>query len=129
MKKYHILLILAMGVSISILISTTGSNSKYGNISDAVESADAELTIIGRVIKAKPIEYNPGLNPNLTTFYMRDKEGAEFKVILNSSKPQDMERSEDVVVKGKYRDDIFYANTILLKCPSKYAEQNQFSQS
>jgi len=129
MKKYHILLVIVLGVVVSVLISTTDSSSEYANFAKAAEYQDTEFTVIGNLNKKKPIEYNPQLNPNLVTFYMTDKKGKELKVVLNDSKPQDMERSEDVVVKGRFKDDVFYANTILLKCPSKYQEENEFSQT
>lgn len=129
MKKYHILLFIIMAISLGVLISTTQSNSTYGNFSEASADQQAEFTLVGQIVKEKPIAYNPQLNPNLVTFYMKDKEGTEFKVILNGSKPQDMERSEEVVVKGKSKGDVFYANTILLKCPSKYMEENNFEAS
>lgn len=129
MKKYHILLIIILAVIVGVFISTTESSSKYANFAEAQKYQDTDFTVIGNLNKDKPIAYNPQLNPNLVTFYMFDKEGKELKVILNSSKPRDMERSEDIVVKGRCRDNVFYANTILLKCPSKYAEENQFNQT
>ncbi len=129
MKKYHILLIIVLAIVVSVFISTADSSSEYANFAEAQKNQEIEFTVIGNLSKEKPINYNPQLNPNLVTFYMTDKQGKEFKVVLNSSKPQDMERSEDVVVKGRCKDDVFYANTILLKCPSKYQEINEFSQT
>lgn len=127
MKKYHILLIVVLAIIVSVFISTADTSSEYADFGKAQKNQEIEYTVIGNLNQEKPIEYNPNLNPNLVTFYMIDKEGKEFKVVLNSSKPQDMERSEDVVVKGRCKDDVFYANTILLKCPSKYQEENEFS--
>ena len=44
----------------------------------------------------------------------------EKKVILEKTKPQDFERSEQIVLIGKVEGDEFHASEILLKCPSKY---------
>jgi cytochrome c-type biogenesis protein CcmE len=41
-------------------------------------------------------------------------------VIYRGSKPQDFERSEQLVVKGKVSGDCFAASEISMKCPSKY---------
>ena len=50
-----------------------------------------------------------------------DREGTERKVILNQSKPQDFDRSEQIVIIGKATDDAdFHAKEVLMKCPSKY---------
>ena len=35
-------------------------------------------------------------------------------------KPQDFERSEQIVLIGKVQGDEFHASDILMKCPSKY---------
>ena len=46
----------------------------------------------------------------------------ERKVIFLGSKPQDFERSEQIVLTGKMKGDEFLASKILMKCPSKYVE-------
>ena len=66
------------------------------------------------------IDYSPSENANLFSFYMIDKEGNEKKVFFKGAKPQDFERSEQVVVTGKYAEGAFHADKILMKCPSKY---------
>lgn len=44
------------------------------------------------------------------------------RVIYFNPKPQDFDKSEQVVITGAMRNDIFVADKILLKCPSKYVE-------
>lgn len=39
------------------------------------------------------------------------------------AKPQDFERSEQVVLTGKMDGDEFVATEILMKCPSKYKDE------
>ena len=51
---------------------------------------------------------------------MIDTKGEERKVVLHKNKPQDFERSEQVVIIGKMHNGEFHANDILMKCPSKY---------
>ena len=45
------------------------------------------------------------------------------KVFYYDSKPQDFERSEKITMTGYASDSGFIAETILMKCPSKYNEQ------
>jgi len=40
-------------------------------------------------------------------------------VVFNGSKPQDIERSEQIVLTGKMDGDVFHASKILMKCASK----------
>jgi cytochrome c-type biogenesis protein CcmE len=56
---------------------------------------------------------------------MLDDKGVRKEVKLLKAKPQDFERSESVVLIGKVENDTFHAKEILMKCPSKYNEQNQ----
>jgi cytochrome c-type biogenesis protein CcmE len=54
---------------------------------------------------------------------MVDNEGTEQKVFYNEPVPPDFSRAEQVVVIGAYKDqDLFVADKILMKCPSKYQE-------
>ena len=46
--------------------------------------------------------------------------GEEVKVEFNGTKPQDFERSEQIVLQGKIVNDVFVCKSILMKCPSKY---------
>jgi cytochrome c-type biogenesis protein CcmE len=126
MKKHHILILIILAIGIGIIISSTSSVNEYADFTWASEHEGKEFTVVGNLNKVKPIDYNPKINPNLVSFYMTDKNGKEVKVVLNQSIPQDMDKSEDMVVRGKFKDNIFYANSILLKCPSKYAEENKF---
>jgi cytochrome c-type biogenesis protein CcmE len=45
------------------------------------------------------------------------------------SKPQDFERSEQIVLTGKMKGDEFVATDILMKCPSKYKDEEIYLKS
>ncbi|RMF53905.1 MAG: cytochrome c maturation protein CcmE, partial [Bacteroidetes bacterium] len=38
-------------------------------------------------------------------------------------KPINFESAQKIVLIGQYRDSVFYAEKILMKCPSKYKEE------
>lgn len=54
------------------------------------------------------------------SFYMKDDDSTEMKVVLDGAKPNNFDIATMVVAKGKVKDDVFYAKEILTKCPSKY---------
>ena len=120
MKKTHIAIIVIVAVSIGALIATLGSSSTYADFKQATENPDTEYHVVGKRDKNKPSEYNPAINTDEFTFYMIDNKGEESKVVLHKNKPQDFERSEQVVIVGKMQNGEFHANDILMKCPSKY---------
>jgi cytochrome c-type biogenesis protein CcmE len=73
------------------------------------------------------VEYDAMANADLTIFYVTDKEGNTERVLLTDKKgkPMGLEQSESVTIEGKYdAEGNFQANHLLMKCPSKYNEQN-----
>jgi cytochrome c-type biogenesis protein CcmE len=119
MKKSSIAGILIIALAIGIIISTYADSSTYGSFADAKEST-SELHVVGQLNKEKELFYDPKQDANYFAFYMHDNEGRESKVVFNGSKPQDFERSEQIVLTGKMVGNEFHASKILMKCPSKY---------
>ncbi|HEX7412204.1 MAG TPA: cytochrome c maturation protein CcmE [Bacteroidales bacterium] len=120
MKTYHIVLIVIIVMAIGVIISTFTDTSTYTNFKEAGRYPGKEFHIIGKLIKDKPIVYDSKVNANQFSFFMRDDKGIEKQVIYRGSKPQDFEKSEQVVVMGTMEGETFSAKSLLLKCPSKY---------
>jgi len=122
MKKSSILGIVTIAILIAMIISIYGDSSTYASFSEA-QNTEAELHVVGQLNKEKELYYNPTENANYFSFYMLDEKGKECKVVFNGSKPQDFERSEQIVLIGKMVGNEFHASKILMKCPSKYNDQ------
>jgi len=122
MKKTHIIALLFIVVSIGVIISMTDDYSRYETFTSAVENPDKEFHIVGELVKDEEMYYNPEKDPNYFSFYLKDKDGEERKVVFKGTKPQDFERSEQIVLTGKMDGSDFMAGKILMKCPSKYIE-------
>jgi cytochrome c-type biogenesis protein CcmE len=120
MKKIHILGIIIIAVAIGAILTTLNSTSTYASFSEAEQSPDNEFHVVGKLNRDKEMVYDPKVDANIFTFYMKDNAGVEKKVILHKNKPQDFERSEQIVLIGKVNGDAFEATDILMKCPSKY---------
>ncbi len=60
---------------------------------------------------------------NQFSFYMRDDNDEEIKVVLDGAKPNNFEIATSIVVKGRYENGYFHASEVLTKCPSKYEGQ------
>ncbi len=119
MKKVHIIGIIIIAVAIGAILTTLNNTSTYANFAEAAESPENEFHVVGKFNKDKEFIYDPQVNANMFTFYMVDNKGTEKKVILNKNKPQDFERSEQIVLIGKMQGEDFVASDILMKCPSK----------
>ena len=120
MKKIHIIAIIIIAVALGVIISTISNSSTYAPFSEAINNPEATFHVVGKVNKEKPFDYHPEINANLFGFYLVDNEGTEKKVVFNGAKPQDFERSEQIVVIGKISGDEFHCKQVLMKCPSKY---------
>jgi cytochrome c-type biogenesis protein CcmE len=121
MKKSSILGIVVIAIAIAVIISTYSNTSTYGSFKDAEKTQD-ELHIVGHLNKGKQLYYEPTKDANYFSFYMLDKKGEECKVVFTGTKPQDFERSEQIVLTGQMRGKEFHASKILMKCPSKYTQ-------
>lgn len=120
MKKSHIIAIIVIAVAIAAIMSTVADSSTYASFRIASENPDGTYHVVGHLNKDKPQTYNPETDADLFSFYLLDNEGLEKKVVLQKAKPQDFEKSEQIVVIGKMHGEEFIAKEILMKCPSKY---------
>jgi cytochrome c-type biogenesis protein CcmE len=121
MKKSSIIGIVIIAVAIAAIISTYADSSTYGTFTDA-KGSSYELYVTGQLNKKKELSYDPIKDANYFSFYLVDEQGGECKVVFNGTKPQDFERSEQIVLTGKMIGEEFHASKILMKCPSKYSK-------
>jgi cytochrome c-type biogenesis protein CcmE len=124
-KKTHIVGIVVIAVAIAAIVATLSDSSTYANFATAFDNPQAEFHVVGVLNRDKETIYEPENNPNEFIFYMFDRDSVERKVILHKTKPQDFERSEQIVIIGQAKGEEFHANQILMKCPSKYNDGSQ----
>jgi cytochrome c-type biogenesis protein CcmE len=134
MKKSHVFGIVIIAIAIAVIISTAGEASTYVSFREAFSMAEQQKTtsihVVGTLKKDESgqilgMHYAPQLDPNYFEFTMVDQNGEEQKVVYLNPKPQDLERSEQIVIIGSVRKNTFVADKILMKCPSKY-QDNEF---
>jgi len=121
MKKFQIVALIAIVAAVIVLVSASKEVSTYATFDMAKEGNRVKIT--GEMAKSKAMEYRPDIDPNIFKFFLKDSEGIEKQVVLAKAKPQDIERAESIVLTGFLKDDVFYADEILTKCPSKYKNE------
>jgi len=131
MKKTHIVVILVIAVAIGIIMTNAGDASMYVTFNQAHELAVAgkknNIHVVGQLKKDAQghiVGIQEGVDKVSFSFILVDESGKEQKVEYNEPMPSDLVRSEKVVVVGSYAGEDFKASKIILKCPSKYQEQN-----
>jgi cytochrome c-type biogenesis protein CcmE len=63
------------------------------------------------------------MQKNLFVFHIKDENGVSVKVVYDGVKPGNFDQASHVVCVGKYENGAFHAKQLLVKCPSKYQEQ------
>ncbi|MCR9083282.1 MAG: cytochrome c maturation protein CcmE [Cyclobacteriaceae bacterium] len=130
MKKGHLVGIGIIAVAIVIIMTSIGDASSYETFNTALEMKkdgdEKAIHVVGQLKKDAQGEVQ-GLqireDKTSFTFVLVDNEGTEQEVFYNEPVPADFTRSESVVVIGSYKnEEIFIADKILMKCPSKYQE-------
>jgi cytochrome c-type biogenesis protein CcmE len=121
MKKSSIFGLVVIAIAIAVIISVYSKSSTYGSFSDARKTSE-ELRIVGHLDKQKELYYDAAKDANYFSFFVKDNKGQECKVVFTGTKPQDFERSEQIVLTGQMINNEFHASDILMKCPSKYTQ-------
>jgi cytochrome c-type biogenesis protein CcmE len=107
MKKSHVFGIVVIAIAIGIIVSTAGDASSYVTFQEASvmakDGSSKEIHVVGK-LKKDPLgkivgmEYHPQVDPNYFRFIMLDNNNEEHAVVLLKPKPQDFDRSEQIVV-------------------------------
>ena len=97
----------------------------YESFTEAAQSGRS-AHVVGTWVEDAPSSYDPARN--VFTFAMADEDGTVRQVIYPDHKPASFEDAEQVVVEGRMSGDVFEAEHILVKCPSKYNDGREFQE-
>ena len=113
MKKSSIFGLVVIAIAIAVIISVYSNSSTYGSFKDA-SNTNSELHIVGHLNKNKQLLYDATKDANYFSFYMKDNKGEECKVVFTGAKPQDFERSEQIVLTGQMQGNEFRNFLVIL---------------
>ena len=123
--------IVFISIIVIIIISTFGDASTYVTFSKAKDVYQSgsltKFHVVGKLNKDEDNNIQGLMKSDdkmSFTFQMIDEDGMKEKVFYGEPMPPDFLLSEQVVVIGGYENNTFVADDILLKCPSKYTEEN-----
>ncbi len=113
-------LVFLIGFTFFLLKSFGGQIGAYMDFEQAKNSNDAVVHVVGQWVEEDGLQYNP--DDNILRFQMRDEIGNVCEVRYMNPKPANFEEAEKLVIEGTTQGDVFVADKILTKCPSKYNE-------
>ena len=115
----------AIALAVIYLIYTgIASNSAYFlTVDELYAKGDTMYNRTVRVagqVDATTIDFN---NRDLILkFDVTSETGERMPVVFNGPKPDQMREGAEAILEGKYDGEIFTAQSLLLKCPSRYEE-------
>ena len=122
MKKIHIIFLVLIAGAIAVLISFLKTATTYDTIDTAKAKPGKFVHVIAKLDHSQPVEYDAINNPNYLSFTAVDSLGKSVRVVYHNAKPDNLEHSERLVLKGAYETDHFECKEIMMKCPSKYKD-------
>jgi cytochrome c-type biogenesis protein CcmE len=117
-SKYIFGIIIIVGFIIWAGVSFNKTLTPYVSIAEAKASTS--------VVQVKGMRADNGTfdtQNNLFKFNLTDEKGERITVVYDGAKPGNFEQATEVVCVGQYENGIFVAKEILVKCPSKYTEE------
>lgn len=107
-----VLLLAGLAFTITAFIQNTSPYVKVEQLSQRAGNVHVVL---------KPLKETIQFNvKTMTLTFEGEDETGKLKVVYPKGKPNNFEMASQVVVIGNYRDGVFHAEDMLIKCPSKY---------
>jgi cytochrome c-type biogenesis protein CcmE len=111
--------LIVLGLVLAGLILTVTAFVR--NVSPYMSVAQVEEGATNVHVPLKPILNTVDLDiKTLTLTFEGEDETGRMKVVYPKGKPNNFEAATQVVVIGDYKQGVFHARDMLVKCPSKY---------
>ena len=122
MKPKLIIGIVSIVLFTSLLMYNFGNSiSTYVNFEQAADRTNSH--VVGTWDNSQ--DYGFSRENMQFSFHMKDQDGNVRRVVYPRPKPNNFEQATQLVVIGELRNNVFYANDMLMKCPSKYNDGSE----
>lgn len=120
LKRGIALGVVVIAAAIGLLSLVTGGGvTPYVGFNEA-RAAKGNVQVMGEII-GNESSYDP--QAGAFSFFITDANGDRMKVVYDGTKPGNFDQATSVVCIGRYENETFHAEKLLIKCPSKYQEQ------
>jgi cytochrome c-type biogenesis protein CcmE len=113
--------IIVLAVAYLITLSLGNSVSYYLTVSEFADKSDelydTRVRVIGNIVDGS-VQWNAD---DVELEFTVTEGGATLPVLYNGARPSGFEPGSDILVEGKLQpDEVFLADQLILRCPSKY---------
>jgi len=118
--------LLLIGLIIVLMVQATVSTGAYYMTVSELQGRGA--SIVGERVRVSGtvVEGSEDWRPQEVTlrFTIADENGAQLPIVFSGPRPDNFQRAASAIVEGELLPDgSFQAETLLLKCPSRYEEE------
>ncbi len=111
-----------IGIAIIIVFVVFGAFSFRKTLTpyvtfDEARKSGATVQVIGDIVLTE-VKYD--IEIHQLQFPIANEHGERMTVVYDGTKPSNFDQADRVVVIGKYENEVFVADQLLVKCPSKY---------
>ena len=122
-------------VAFAVILGSLGLGARalVANLTPYLPFAEAKtagrtVQVMGKLDKAAGVHQDGGL---LRFTLIEESTGMKLPVAFKMAKPQSFDQAIQITAIGEYKNDVFAADNLLVKCPSKYqgkeAEEKSYS--
>ncbi|MBI1297178.1 cytochrome c maturation protein CcmE [bacterium] len=127
-KNYKFLIggVLLLAVVVGLIVYSTFSTAAYYMTVSEVNQEAAKMVGQRVRVSGQVVANSEDWNPQEVTlrFSIHDETGAELPVVFFGPRPDNFLRAAEAIAEGTLlADGSFQADTLLLKCPSRYEEE------
>ncbi|MEE4312111.1 MAG: cytochrome c maturation protein CcmE [candidate division KSB1 bacterium] len=117
-KSYIIGAVVVAAAMIFALLSFKSTLTSYVTIDEA-KAGEQYVQVAGLLVQGSD-RYDE--TTNSLYFELEEPDGSRMQIKYDKSKPSNFENADKIVAVGIYNasDDVFHADELLVKCPSKY---------
>jgi len=116
--------LIALAIVYLIVAATQSTAAYFLTVEELYAKGDAiyerNVRVSGRVTDAEP-DFNA--RDLILRFQVAGATGQTLPVLFNGPRPDQLRPDAEAILEGKFDGRVFSAQTILLKCPSKYEEE------
>ena len=116
---------LVLAVVIALIVQATISTGAYYMTVDEINQAGAQLVGQRVRVSGTVVDGSEDWNPQEITlrFAISGEKGDQLPIVFFGPRPDNFQRAASAIVEGELKPDgSFQAETLLLKCPSRYEE-------
>lgn len=118
--------LLVIGLVIVLIVQATMTTGAYYLTVSELEAKGFEMVgervrVSGAVVEGSEVWQAKEMT---LSFAITDEDGSQLPIVFYGPRPDNFQRAAEAIVEGELlADGTFKANTLLLKCPSRYEEE------